>query len=148
MISIKKILFGEKRFFKTSMIGTFEAKVRYENSKKEISWCSTIKIEGYSDEIVIILDGNALEPDRNLIDSATWIIENIKKIDLELIDKISRSPNLIDKFKGCDLSGIRLVFLSLWEKQFNSFELSYDSRFSEDLNITAILQNKKIIEIE
>ncbi|MFA6393243.1 MAG: hypothetical protein WCW54_04150 [Candidatus Paceibacterota bacterium] len=147
MINIRQLLFGTKKLVETKKLGTFDATVRNENTAKEITWCSTIKIVNYSDDITILLEGDAFGPAKIQIESATWIIENIKEIDKELISKINSNSELNEKYRNNNLTDLRLSCLNPWEISLNSYELSYESKSENEFSVSAIVQKNKIIEV-
>lgn len=147
MINIKQFFLGTKKYMETTKLGTFEASVWKENTEKEISWCSTIGIKDYSEDITIILEGDGYEPSKKQIESATWIIENISEIDTELIAKINRNPELIEKYGMYNLSYLRLSCLNPWDISLNSYELTYESISGKEFSVSAIVQKNMIIEI-
>ena len=147
-MSFKDILFGEKKFVETEIVGTFHARIRKKNNSKAITWTSTIRIDNYSDEIVILLEGDSFGPAKVQVESATWIIQNIKGIENELLTEINRDLKLSDKFKNKNLNDLRLSCLNPWDISFNNYELSFESKSDESFAISAIIQNQKIVEIE
>lgn len=147
-MSFKDILFGEKKFVEIEMLGTFCARIRKNNNSKSITWTSTIKIDNYSDEIVILLDGDAFGPVEEQIESATWIIQHIKGIENELLTEIKRDFKLSDKFKNKNINDLRLSCLNPWNTSLNNYELSFESKFDDSFAISVIIQNRKIVEIE
>lgn len=147
MRNIKQFLFGTKKFVETKNLGTFNATVRNENTAKDITWCSTIGIKDYSEDITIILEGDGFEPSKKQIESATWIIENIEEIDKELISTINQNPELIEKYGNYNLTELRLLCLNPWEISLDSYELSYESKSGEELSVSVIVQRNKILEV-
>jgi|ERR1035437_999051 hypothetical protein len=147
MRNIRQLLFGTKKLVETKKLGTFDATVRNENTAKDITWCSTIGIKDYSEDITILLEGDGFEPSKKQIESATCIIENIKEIDKELISKINRNPELIEKYGNYNLTELRLSCLNPWDISLDSYELSYESKSGAEFSVSAIVQKNKIIEI-
>jgi hypothetical protein len=147
MINIRQLIFGTKKFVETKKLGTFDATVRNENTAKDITWCSSIGIKDYSEDITILVEGDGFEPSKKQIESATWIIENIKEIDKELISKINRNPELIEKYGNYNLTELRLSCLNPWDISLDSYELSYESNSEKEFSVSAIVQQKKIIEV-
>ncbi len=145
---IKDILFGKKKFFETLHLGLFEARVRNERTAEKITWLSVIKIENYSDEITILLDGNGYNPKKEQLDSVSWIIKNLKTIDNKIIDTINKNPALNEKYKDKNLFDLRLECIYPWDANLNSYELSLQSKSDKEFGISVIIQDKELIEIE
>lgn len=147
-MSIMNLLFGSKKRIETAKLGTFEAKIKNEKTAKDITWLSTIEITDYSDDITIILEGDGYGPEQKQLESATWIIENIKKINDELVSRINSDSTLNEKYRKFDLYDLRLSCLNPWEISLNSYELSFESKTNDDFAVSVIIQNEKIIEID
>lgn len=144
---IKDLLFGKKKYIPTDKLGTFEARFKA-NSQKVKTWISTIRIAGYSDEIVIILDGNSSGPFTKQVEHVTPIIENIEQLDNKLRTKIQDNSSLNEKFKKFDLKELRLVCINPWDETRNNFELSYEFISDDTEGVSVIYENEKIIKIE
>jgi hypothetical protein len=144
---IRDLLFGKKKFIKIDKLGTFAARFKA-NSVKIKSWLSTIRIEGYSDEIVIILEGDSSGPFTKQIESVTLIIENIEQFDDKLRNKIQDNSRLNEKFKKINLKELRLACINPWDETRKNFELSYELISDETVGLSVIYQNHEIIEIE
>ncbi len=144
---IRDLLFGKKKYIQTEKLGTFEARFKA-NSQKIKTWLSTIRIEGYSDEIVIILDGNSSGPFTKDIKNIIPIIDNIEQFDNKLRNKVQDNSSLNQKFKKFNLKELRLACIYPWDETRNSFELSYELISDDTVGFSVIYGNDKIIEIE
>ena len=140
-------LFGKKKFVEIPKIGVFEARVRNHNVKKN-TWVTTISIKDYADEIVIILDGDANAPEKKQVESVIWIIENLKEIDKEVIAGINRNRKLTDKFNKYDVNDLRLSDVNPYDAYLNSYDVSYSLKSNEEIGVSVIIQNNKVLEIE
>ena len=143
---IRDLLLGKKIYIQTDRLGTFEARFKA-NSKKIKTWLSSIRIEGYSNEIVIILDGNSSGPFTKQIEKVTPIIENIEQFDNKLRNKVQDSSRLNEKFKKFNLKELRLACINPWDETRNNFELSYEFISNDTEGLSVIYENEKIIEI-
>jgi hypothetical protein len=90
-MGVKDILFGKKKYFETANLGIFETRARSGSTAKNKIWLSTIRIENYSDEIVILLDGDSFGPLKDQLDVADWVVKNLKTIDKILLTRLTRS---------------------------------------------------------
>ena len=141
------LIFGKKKLVKTKILGTFEARVKKHSNRKK-SWISTIEVEGYSKEIVIILEGDSNGPFVKQIESASRIINELKELDQKIISKIYDNNKLKAKFGSLNLKEFRLACLNPWDESRNSFELSYESKLDDSNGLSVILESGQIIEIE
>ena len=147
-MSIMNLLFGSKKRIETAKLGIFEAKIKNEKTAKDITWLSTVEITDYSNDITIILEGDGYGPEQKQLESATWIIENIKIINDELVSKINNDSTLNEKYRKFDLYDLRLSCLNPWEISLNSYELSFESKRNDEFAVSVIIQNEKIIKID
>lgn len=147
-MSIMNLLFGSKKRIETAKLGIFEAKIKNEKTAKDITWLSTVEITDYSNDITIILEGDGYGPEQKQLESATWIIENIKIINDELVSKINNDSTLNEKYRKFDLYDLRPSCLNPWEISLNSYELSFESKRNDEFAVSVIIQNEKIIKID
>ncbi|MBP1664475.1 MAG: hypothetical protein H6Q19_1615 [Bacteroidetes bacterium] len=146
-MSILDILLGKKVFIETKHLGTFSARIRKNNNSRNIVWSSTIEIENYSKEIVILLEGDILGPEQEEVENTTWIIQNLKLIEKEMLNEIDRNYKLNEKFKHKNLNELRLSCIYPRDKNLNTIELSFESTSDDTTGTYAIIQNQKIIEV-
>lgn len=147
-MGIGDFLFGKKKYYDTNKLGTFTTRVRNENTVRKYVWKSSTPIANYSKNTTILLEGDAYEPLKSHLETVTWIVDNIDKLDKEIISKVNSDSELKEKFNNKNLSDLRIDLIFPSFKELYKFELSYISNSDTDFYMTVLIQNKQIVGIQ
>ena len=145
MLGLGKILFGEKVKINVEDLGVFKARVRNIH-KKNILWTGKVIPNGYNDELILLLLGDARGPCTSEIETVKLIINNLESIKRQIIEMLNKNKELKEKFHNQRMSDFYLACINPWRKNEVSNELSFESNINDGY-VGAIFKNGRITEV-
>lgn len=138
---LKDYLFGKLKFYKSNNLGVFEARIKDGKLYSDKSWHS------WHNEMNIILEGDSSGPYDKQINEVSQLISKIQQLKGEISLKILKDEKLKIRYKNINSNCLKLVSISPWEENKNSYELNFECLDSNKKEIGVICKEYKIEEV-